>query len=379
MIFFLNKNLDNFLFVFFIIGLIFTHIDLRYLLIFPISFLIFLKYFFTTKIIEFNFSSFDYFFFFLFFLNIIFQLYFNNSVTTLQYSFVLIGNFILYKYLNILKIERGFIFKAVLALSILFLFHLSIFDKELQYKSFLLNANSLAATILLLFYLVELTGEKINRVLYSLIVLLIYINLIESRAFLLSIIFYFVFLILFSLNLKKTILFLISFIFIFYYLLFDLYVSDNTFLTRILSILNIDHLKIFGSDILYSAHRNELWKIVVDKTHNIYFGNGFGTSNDLIKEFYGKGYSPHNTYLKIYTEGGLFFLISYLLFLIFMIIKSKSKITKSFIIAIHIRMFFESAFPFGLSLQSSLLVLPFYLEQIFYEKKNYISHTRAIR
>jgi len=373
-----SKSLDTFLFVILILGFIATHSLLSYSLIFIAYFALTLRILLIKNKL---FVEKSYLFLFiLFLLNIIIQVLFNISLRSIIYSLLIIIGFILYSSIASFNLKHNSITKFALFLLFILLLHPSILDSSLQYKSFLLNANSLASVYLLLFFIIELFGTKPQKLLNYFIFLPIYLISIESRSLLLAIILY-----LFFKNLNffklRNLSFNIVIIFLIILMLFFVY-PNNLFISKIMYSLDLSNIKIFGSDLFYGAGREELWKIVIETNPSPIYGIGFGNSNDYINNFIHKDLSPHNTFLKLYLEGGLLFLSTYILLVFFLFRNAKTNITKSFILAIQIRMFFESAFPFGVSLSSALIILPYFIEKAYLLKysiknyeKNYISHT----
>lgn len=367
--------IDSFLFVLFIIGLFAAHTILSYSLIIPVYFLIGLKILLIDKDISFEA---DYIFIILIFLfNIVIQCFFNFSANTIFYSIaILVGLFIYYAIANF-HLDKNFILTFVFFMLVFLLVHPGIMDPVLQFKSYFHNANSLAGAYLLLFFIIELMGNKYHKWINRIIFIPIYLITIQSRGLVLGITAYYIFLILSKFKLR-TIAFSIIMLGLFALMLLYVNPQDN-YIVNILNYFHISNLKIFGSDLTYGAHREEIWRLVVEKNPSPLLGIGFGNSNDFIINFLHRNVSPHNTYLKLYLEGGWTLLVSYILLFFYILIKSKSHITKSFILAIQIRMFFESGFPYGISLESALLILPYFIEKATLWKKNEennISHTK---
>ena len=366
--------IDSLLFILFIIGLFAAHTVLSYSIIIPVYFLIGLKIILIDR--KFSFET-DYIIIILIFLlNILIQFLVNFSANTVFYSIaILLGLFIYYAIAK-LHLDKQFILAFVFFLLIFFLIHPEITDPILQFKSYFHNANSLAGAYLLLFFIIELMGNKYHRLVNWIIFLPIYLITIQSRGLFLGILTYFIFLILSRFKLRNT-AFVIIMLGLFSLLILYVNPHDN-YIVKLLNYLHISQLKIFGSNLTYGAHREEIWQLVVEKNPSPLFGIGFGNSNDFILGFLKRNVSPHNTYLKLYLEGGWILLVSYITLFFYILIKSKSNITKSFILAIQIRMFFESGFPYGISLESALLILPYFIEKATLRKKNEennISHT----
>ena len=350
-------HFDTAIFILFIIGLFLTHTKMSYVLILPVYAIILAKIILIDKKLI---VSRDYFIITMIFLvNIIVQLYFNFSKTTIFYSIVLLFSIYVYAYIHLLELNKKYIAWFVMALLIIILAHPSLFSSG-QFASYFGNANSLAAAYLVLFFILEILGDYKYRLINWFVFMPVYIILIESRGVLLAIIVYFISLIMSSFKLRNITFLGIIFML---YTMFMLYVHpDNQTLTTALSSLGLENMQVFGSSITYGAHRDKLWQIAALHNPSTWFGVGFGKSNDYINSFIHHDLSPHNSLLKIYLEGGFVFLFSYFALFIYIYRKAKSNVTKSFLIAIQVRMFFESAFPFGISLGSAILILPYFIE-----------------
>jgi len=368
--------IDSFLLFLLIIGFFAAHTVLSYSIIIPVYFL------FGLKIILFDYKfsiEQDYLIIGLIFLfNIFIQYLVNFSVNTVFTSFVILSGLIIYYAVAKLHLNKQLTLAFVFFLLLFFLIHPDITNPNLQFKSYFHNANSLAGVYLLLFFIVELMGNKYHRFVNWIIFLPIYLITIQSRGLFLGIAIYFTFLILSRFKLRN-----LAFIMVMLglFALFILYVNPHdNYITKLLNYLHISHLEIFGSSLTYGAHREEIWQLVAEKNPSPLFGIGFGNSNDFIFGFLKRNVSPHNTYLKLYLEGGWILLVGYIILFFYILRKSKSYITKSFILAIQVRMFFESGFPYGISLESALLILPYFIEKAILRQKNEennISYTKS--
>ena len=368
--------IDSFLFVLLILGFFAAHTVLSYSIIIPVYFLVGLKIILIDR--KFSFEP-DYIIIVLIFLfNILVQFLVNFSANTVFYSLAILLGLVIYYAVARLHLDKQFILAFVFFLLVFFLIHPSISDPILQFKSYFHNANSLAGVYLLLFFIVELMGNKYHRLANWIIFLPIYLITIQSRGLFLGVATYFIFLILSRFKLRNL---AFAIIMLGLFALLVLYVNPHdNYISKLLDYIHIAHFKIFGSDLTYGAHREEIWQLVVTKNPSPLFGIGFGNSNDFIFGFLKRNVSPHNTYLKLYLEGGWILLVSYIMLFFYILIKSKSHITKSFILAIQVRMFFESGFPYGISLESALLILPYFIEKATLRQKNEennISHTES--
>ncbi len=111
------------------------------------------------------------------------------------------------------------------------------------------------------------------------------------------------------------------------------------------------------------SHRDELFDyslVLIEKQPE---GVGLGMSKEALKAYYGTKISPHNTYLKILVEGGWVSLFGFMILMFGFLLTSNSPLATSFLFAMMIRGFFESATPFTLSLVSAMLIIPMFLNE----------------
>ncbi len=92
-------------------------------------------------------------------------------------------------------------------------------------------------------------------------------------------------------------------------------------------------------------------------------GYGLGMSNTALRDRFGEQISPHNTYLKVAVEGGVLALVGFLVLILGFWLSSTSPLASSFLFALMLRGFFESATPLSLSLISGMLILPMFLNE----------------
>jgi O-antigen ligase len=111
------------------------------------------------------------------------------------------------------------------------------------------------------------------------------------------------------------------------------------------------------------SHRDELFYYSLEIIEKQPEGVGLGRSNIALNEYYGEEISPHNTYLKVLVEGGWVALAGFLILMFGFLWTSASPLASSFIFAMLIRGFFESATPFSLSLVSAMLIIPMFLNE----------------
>ncbi len=373
-----QKAKDTIIFFLFLLGLLLPHTSYNsYFLILSVYALFFIRLLFVYKNVYFQ--KFLIPIYILFSINILIQLLFNFNTTNLAYSTIIIIGMIIYPLLSNLEIDIKIVPTIALILSILLLIHPAIFGvigTPYQFKSYFANPNSLAAVYLLLFFLIELTGSKNIKLLNIIFILPIYILTIKSRGLLLSIIIYFI--LLTTSKVKKLNAIIITFITIILFLLLLFYVFPNhKIILTIVDLLDLQNTHIFGSNLLYSAGRNILWKTAVIKNPNPLYGIGFGASNNFIYSLIKENHSPHNIFINLYLEGGYLFLLTYIYATIVFYLKSKTNITKAFIIAINVRLFFEAGFPFGISLQSALIFLPFFIEKLILKSSKEKNHSTS--
>ncbi len=111
------------------------------------------------------------------------------------------------------------------------------------------------------------------------------------------------------------------------------------------------------------SHRDELFNYSLALVEQQPEGVGLGMSKEALKKYYGEKISPHNTYLKILVEGGWLSLLGFLILVLGFLLTSNSPLATSFLFAMLIRGFFESATPFSISLVSGMLVIPMFLNE----------------
>ena len=119
--------------------------------------------------------------------------------------------------------------------------------------------------------------------------------------------------------------------------------------------------KLFGKPISYLSHRDVVWSQGWRLISSRPFGVGYRGYSDIFEDVLGVHYSVHNTYLNILLEFGWPYFIVYLVFLIKLVLESKNSFTTALIFSVYLRCLFESGVPFGFSLPSALLLLPFYI------------------
>jgi len=111
------------------------------------------------------------------------------------------------------------------------------------------------------------------------------------------------------------------------------------------------------------SHRDALFNYSMDLIDKQPQGYGLGMSKLALKPYYGEKISPHSTYLKVLVEGGWGTLLGFLILMIGFLLTSQSPLASSFIFALLVRGFFESATPFTVSLVSGMLIIPMFLNE----------------
>jgi len=172
-----QKVKDTIIFFLFLLGLLLPHTSYNsYFLILSVYILFFIRLLFIYKNVYF--PKFLLPIYLLFFLNITLQLLFNFNITNLAYSIIIVIGMIIYPLLSNLEIDLKIVSVTAFILSILLLLHpdiLGVIGTPYQFKSYFANPNSLAVVYLLLFFLIELTGNKKIKLLNILLILPIYI------------------------------------------------------------------------------------------------------------------------------------------------------------------------------------------------------------
>lgn len=109
------------------------------------------------------------------------------------------------------------------------------------------------------------------------------------------------------------------------------------------------------------SYRDVLFFASVDILASYPLGVGWGLSGEYIYDYIGDRLSPHNTFMKVAVEGGWVALSGFLVLLLGRLWTTTSPLVSSFMVALTLRGLFESSTPFTLSFVSSMLLLPFFL------------------
>lgn len=116
------------------------------------------------------------------------------------------------------------------------------------------------------------------------------------------------------------------------------------------------------------SHRDELFFQSFELLKDRSTGYGLGMANQALEKKFGQHISPHNAYLKITVEGGWVALLGFLVLIVGFWLTSQSPLASSFLFALMIRSFFESATPLSLSLISGMFIIPMFLNETSVEK-----------
>lgn len=214
---------------------------------------------------------------------------------------------------------------------------------------FFLNRNSVPLLILLLVYLVDLYLPNMKTTKFIVWCFgLTFTFLSKSRAGLLALLTY---LVMRRIKSKKVqfVLFCVLFsaLILLYVFGFAKYFSFDI-LGKPVSDLSKRDLAWFASYALVISHP---------------FGMGYANYTEQFLQNFDVTIGPHNVYLNILLQFGWFYFVVYMFFLSRLVGKSRLNITTALAFSVYLRAFFESGTPFGLSLNSAILILPFYLEK----------------
>lgn len=125
----------------------------------------------------------------------------------------------------------------------------------------------------------------------------------------------------------------------------------------------------FGSKRLFdgASGRGMIWQVSFEEMLRRPIGVGMGNSESVLAPLVFQSAS-HNALLKMGLEGGWLLPVAYLGLLVAMLRNCRSSVTRVFIIALNLKYVFEIATPFGLSLSSALLTLPYFLENALWRR-----------
>lgn len=122
-------------------------------------------------------------------------------------------------------------------------------------------------------------------------------------------------------------------------------------------------VQIYGRNIGYLAGRDQLWAESLEIVKKNPLGLGYGGYSEIYRSVLGTGLSTHNFYLNVLMQYGWFYAGTYIVLLVLLISNASNPATLAAVFSMHLRGFFESSIPFGLSLASAMLLLPFYMEK----------------
>jgi hypothetical protein len=118
-----------------------------------------------------------------------------------------------------------------------------------------------------------------------------------------------------------------------------------------------------GRDLFYFSGRDLLYQYVVQAVGFSWAGIGLGISNTLLQPW-GIDMSPHNTFLRLYAEGGFLLLTAAIITFVLQITSIRNPILLALFAGALMRSIIESALPFGLSSQSLLIILPYLMSDL---------------
>lgn len=127
--------------------------------------------------------------------------------------------------------------------------------------------------------------------------------------------------------------------------------------------LTLPNMKIYGRSVSYLSGRNALWDAALSIAKENPLGLGYGGYSEKFNTILGTGLSAHNLYLNVLLQYGWLYTGVYIAYFITLIKKASNPITVAAILSMYLRGFFEIGIPYGLSLGSAMLLLPFYMEK----------------
>lgn len=138
-------------------------------------------------------------------------------------------------------------------------------------------------------------------------------------------------------------------------------VLTGAYLVRVLPLPDV---AIMGRSIADLAGREQLWEIARQLVRRHPLGLGYQGYPTVFQEALGVELSPHSLYLAMLLQFGWFFFAVYCGLLSSLVASSRNGAVVAAVFAAHLRGFFESGLPFGFSLNSAILLLPFYMEHL---------------
>jgi hypothetical protein len=129
------------------------------------------------------------------------------------------------------------------------------------------------------------------------------------------------------------------------------------------STTGVDSYEVFGRNLFAFRERDVLYSYVTTAVGYTWVGIGLGQSPTLLQPF-GFDLTPHNTFLRLYAEGGVILVTATLIWLLHMFLIIRNPILLAALAGIALRLVFESAIPFGLSSQSFALLLPYLMSDL---------------
>lgn len=344
------QRLLSFLLILYLIGLILAHTVLNYTVILSVSYILLLMFILNGRVVI---SRNNIFYYILLPSLIIIPSFYGDFSTFYDNLTIIVSaiiNVIIYENFARIKLSKRQLYIFMWSL-IFFSFFYAILTSNYD-RIFFLNKNAVPVLLLLMLFISDLYFREKKLLLFSTWVFAIFFILAsQSRAGLLGIVSYFVFR---NIKSKRFQVFLFT---IFIIILTAVYIFH--YLPGLLT------FRIFGKSVTYLARRDILWNFALNLIPKYPFGMGYKGYSELFESVLAVSYSVHNTYLNILLQFGYVFFMIYIVFLVKLIKDSRLNITLACIFSVYLRAFFESATPFGFSLSSALLILPFYMEKGF--------------
>lgn len=289
----------------------------------------------------------------------------NVNITSITYVVGMVANLIIYN--SVLRnVSRKGLKTIFFILIMASLFPMSE-PGDIRPAAFFGNNIGLSLILFFASYLLLLLWKKKTFILIMLSIITYFVFLAGSRGGIVSFVSLLLFYLFFSRYNNKKALYLVltSMILFFSFIIYLYYTpSDLAYIDRLVGI------KFHGRSLLTSAQREMLFSTCLEESLRRPLGLGLGLSSEYIASTGLTGSSPHNAYIKMLLEGGWLFLLSYLVLFFTVVSKATYPVTRAVLCAFGIRVFFEIATPFGFSLVSGLLLLPYFIEKGLKSREN---------
>lgn len=274
----------------------------------------------------------------------------------LLYLFGIVINMLMYEFIGNSKLKKGYVVFYICTLILTSVIY-SITTSSYS-TIFFRNRNSVPVLLLFILMLLEIYSYR-TKIFYFFVwgFVTVFTILSLSRAGFLALITYFI--LRFVKNKKyQVIIFiflLIGMIYIYLFLNFG-------------ALLGVYDVQLFGRNIFYLARRDVLWEYALELIKNYPLGLGYKGYYEIFNLELNLALSVHNTYLNILLQFGVLFFIVYLFFLLKLIKECENPRILAVVFAFYLRAMFESGIPFGFSLNSGMLLLPFFVDKIYKNK-----------